>query len=168
MIPRPPVSLSTLLLIALLPVSLAAQTADIHRTQYWLTAGAGVDYLTSSGTLFGESGTATTLAATVQHRALVGTTRWIRTTSGPRSSWQFGGLVGVGSPGRFPVRGSVMAGVGVTGGTDDGAALTLPVEVQLGWRLTPVLGLGAAVFTNFGGPVETAGVTFGIQLGRLR
>lgn len=165
---RPRLSWIAFLLIALLPDSLPAQTVGTHHTQYWLTAGAGVGYLVSSETWVGETGTVTSLTATLQHRTLVSSVRWTRAAIGSRSGWHLGALAGVGSPARYSVRGSVTAGLGIAGGSADGVALTLPVEVQLGWRLTSAVGLSTALFGNFGGPTETLGVTFGLQLGQLR
>jgi hypothetical protein len=64
-----------LLLSTLLPDVLAAQTVSTHSTQYWLTAGAGVGHMASSDTWVGETGTATSLAAIVQHGTLVASLR---------------------------------------------------------------------------------------------
>jgi hypothetical protein len=165
---RPRSSWLVPLLLVLLPISLPAQTVSAHPDQYWLTAGAGIGYLATSQTRLGETGSATSIAATLQHHALVTSVRWSRAAIGSRSGWAIGALAGVGSPARYSVRGSVAAGLGVAGGSVDRASLTFPVGVQLGWRLAPALGLGAALFGNFGGPTETLGLTFGLQLGQLR
>jgi hypothetical protein len=45
--------------------------------------------------------------------------------------------------------------------------MTLPVEVQLGWRLTPSIGFGIAGFAAVTGPSQMLGFTAGFQVGRL-
>jgi len=165
---RPWASWIPLLLSTLLPDVLPAQTVSTHSTQYWLTAGAGVGHMASSDTWVGETGTATSLAAIVQHRTLVASLRGVRTALDARNGWHVGALVGAGSPTRYAFRGSIAAGLGLAGGTADRADLTIPVDLQLGWSLSPALGLATVVFGNFGGPTQTVGVTFGLQIGRLR
>lgn len=154
--------------IALVPGVVSAQAPVTHATQYWLSAGAGVGMAeTGKGFPNLEFTGATTLGFTVQHRVLVGSIRWARTSSSGSSEWFAGGMLGAGSRPSAPIRGSIAAGLGVAGGPVGGNDLTVPVELQLGFRLTPVIGLGATGFAAVAGKHQSIGATFGLQLGRL-
>lgn len=167
-LPAPSRTLLLLCSALAIPGAVRAQADRPHQTQYWLSGGAGLGVVGTSGTWTGATGTATSLGLTVQHRAFVSSVRWTRASKTPFSAWNLGAMAGVGSSARFPLRGSLATGLGVAGGSDDGAHLTVPVELQLGWRLGPTIGLGAVGFAHLGGPTSTVGATFGLQIGRLR
>ena len=154
--------------ILLLPAALHAQAAPPHATQYWLSAGAGIGVIGTSGTWKGATGTATSLGLTVQRHAFVTSVRWVRASDTPLAAWHLAAMAGLGTSPRFPLRGSLAAGLGVAGRSDDGAHLTLPLELQLGWRVAPGIGVGVVGFAHLGGPTTTLGAAFGLQLGRLR
>jgi hypothetical protein len=137
-------------------------------TVYWLSAGAGVSHLAPDVNPLGETGVALAAAATIQHHSLVASIRGTRSRAGGFSGWDLGLLGGLGSPARYPVRGSLAAGLGLAGRAGASAGLTLPLELQLSWRLTPGVGLGTYVFANFGGPADALGAAFGVQVGHLR
>ncbi|MFN8653724.1 MAG: hypothetical protein U0133_17595 [Gemmatimonadales bacterium] len=153
--------------IALLPSAAHAQARTTHATQLWLSAGAGFGLTGRTNGLPFDFGGATTLGLTVQHRVLVGSVRWARTGASPAANWFAGGMLGVGSAPAAPIRGSIAAGLGVAGGPDRGNDLTVPMEVQIGLRLTPVIGLGLTGFAAVEGHHQNVGATFGFQLGRL-
>src|SRR5262249_45653514 len=101
---------------------------------------------------------------TVQHGALVVSARGIRSEIGSTSIWEGGVLAGVGTPSRYPLRGSVAAGLGRMDGIG-ASAWTLPVELQLAWRLSPHLAIAAYGFGSFTGPQQMLGATVAVQLG---
>jgi hypothetical protein len=153
-----------------LATSTSAQSQPPHAsaTVYWLSAAAGVSHLFDDDYPLGETGAGLAAAASIQHHSLVASLRSTLSRAGGRSGWDLGLLGGLGSPARYPVRGSIAAGLGLAGGAGKSAGVTLPVELQLSWRLTPGIGLGTYVFANFGGPVGALGAAFGVQVGRLR
>ena len=52
--------------------------------------------------------------------------------------------------------------------TDRGTHVGLPIEAQLSWLPTTFLGVGLYGFADFNGARSFAGVTLGVQLGRVR
>jgi hypothetical protein len=154
------------LLLALAPSLVDAQiTAASPRINYWLTAGAGWGLAAESGDLAPENAVAFTAAGTLQRGAFVASVRAAR-ASGTRSVWDAGLLAGVGSPTRYRMRGSVAGGIGRIIGPG-ASAWTLPVELQLAWRLGPGVAVAAYGFGSFTGPREFLGATLAIQLGHL-
>lgn len=137
-------------------------------TQYWLTAGAGVGTLWDDNHWFGTSAASMTIAASVQHGLLVGSLRSVRFQDRGNSAWDFGLLAGAGSPSRYPMRGSIGAGLGLTTDSRGHSGVTIPLELQLGWRLTSTFGVGSYLFANLGGPTQTYGIAAAIQVGKLR
>lgn len=164
---RSALSAFAFLALALLPRQAHAQQATPHATQFWLSGGAGIGFADKVNSFPVDAGGATTVGFTVQHHALVTSLRWARSTGDGTSSWFAGGLVGVGSPARYALRGSIAAGLGVAGTRGTTSDMTVPVEVQLGIRLTPVVGFGVTGFGAVTGKNQSLGATFGLQLGRL-
>ena len=52
--------------------------------------------------------------------------------------------------------------------TDRGTHVGLPIEAQLSWLPTTFLGVGLYGFADFNRARSFAGVTLGVQLGRVR
>lgn len=159
------------LLLALLIVPLAstahAQAATAGTpTNYWFTAGAGWGYAAESGDLLGQNSFALTGAATVQRGMFVASARTVRTSPGDAAVWDAGVLVGLGSSTRYRMRGSAGLGLGRIMGPG-ASAWTLPVEVQLAWRLRPGVALAAYGFGSFTAPSEFLGATLAVQLGHF-
>jgi hypothetical protein len=154
----------------LLTTALSAQTPVAPRvtTQYWVSAGAGISQLWDDNNWIGTTGPSMTFAASVQHGVLVASVRSARFEARGKSGWDLGLIAGAGSPSRFPVRGSVGAGLGITTDTRGHSGVTIPLELQLGWRLTSSFGFGTYLFGNLGGPAQTFGAAVGIQVGKLR
>jgi hypothetical protein len=112
--------------------------------------------------------TALAAAVSIQSHAFVATARWARADAGFASGWDAGLLAGIGSPFKYAVHGSVAAGVGRVQDERGQAGVTVPLELQLGWRLAPSIGTSLYAFTNLGGPADLFGLTIGIRLGRLQ
>jgi hypothetical protein len=157
-----------LVLIALSSVAMleAQSTPAGPRTNYWLTAGAGWGLALESGDLAAENAVALTGAATIQYGPVVASLRTAHASPKASSLWDAGLLAGIGSPTRYRMRGSVAAGVGRLMGPG-ASAWTLPVELQLAWRLRPTLAVAAYGFGSFTGPHEMLGATIALQVGRL-
>jgi hypothetical protein len=162
----------SLIAVALLAqISLAsplmAQAASAGpRLHYWITGGLGWGLEAHSGQLAPHQSLAFAGAATMQHGALVVSARSIHAAPSQGSVWDAGLLAGVGSPAAYRMRGSVGAGLGrISGPTAN--AWTIPVEVQLAWRLRPGLAVAAYGFGSFTGPQEMLGMTLALQLGRF-
>jgi hypothetical protein len=86
----------------------------------------------------------------------------------PTSAWDVGVLAGLTTSPRHAFRGSVAAGIGRVESGQGRAGATLPVEVQLVWRLGPAVGVGVYAFGTFTGHAEYAGATLALQMGTLR
>lgn len=154
----------------LLAASLSAQRAPGPRvsTQYWLTAGAGYGYLANNSWPLGRSGSSAAFAASIQHGIFVSSVRWAGSRTEGQSGWDMGLLAGLGSPSRYAVRGSIGAGLGLARDYRGNSAVTVPLELQLGWRLTSSVGVGTYAFGNLGGPSEALGVAAALQIGKLK
>jgi hypothetical protein len=164
---RRPLLAALLLAQFSLAVPLQAQAAGPGpRLQYWITGGVGWGLEAHSGQLASHQGLAFAGAATLQQGVLVVSARSIHASPEQGSVWDAGLLAGVGSPAGYRMRGSVAAGIGrITGPA--ASAWTLPLELQLAWRLRPGLALAAYGFGSFTGPQEMLGVTLAVQLGRF-
>lgn len=151
-----------------LSTALQAQTQPARTTQYWITAGAGVVSLWDDRAWLGQGGQTYALAASLQRGVLVGSVRGIRATADHSSGWGAGLLLGAGSPARYDVHGTVGAGLGISSDSRGRTGVTLPLELQLGWRLSHSFGLGTYFFANLGGPSQSFGAAASIQIGKLR
>ncbi len=156
------------LLGATLPLQAQSATIPAPGPRYWLTGGAGFSTFSNDSRLLWAHGTALAAAGTVQYGTLVASARWARSSDSPDAAWDVGLLAGVGSPTRYPVHGSIAAGIGRVEDRQGHAGATVPLEVQLGWRLSPVLGVAVYRFGNLGGPAGALGAVFAVQLGRLQ
>jgi hypothetical protein len=138
----------------------------MHHT--WLTAGAGVANISDERSFKGEAGSALVALGSLQYRSVVVSTRLVRASASPTTGWDLGLLAGLGSSLKYPVHGSIAAGLGRVESGLGQAGVTFPVELQLGWRLGPTVGAGIYAFGSFGGPAEFLGATLALQIGRLR
>lgn len=154
----------------LLTSALSAQTPSgpTPSTQYWLTAGAGYANLSTEFLSLGFDARSTALAVSAQHGAFVSSIRWIDTRGNDEHAWDLGLLAGAGTPSRYAFRGSIGAGLGLAHDTRGNTGVTVPLELQLGWRFTSWVGAGTYLFTNLGGPSQSLGAAVGLQIGKLR
>jgi hypothetical protein len=156
------------IIVLLLAFPLTGQSQSSgSRSSYWLTGGAGWALANSDGSLAEHNGSAFVAAASVQHGALMASARGVRTTATAAAIWDAGVLAGVGSPTHYRMRGSVAAGLGRIMGSGS-SAWTLPVELQLAWRLSPRVAIAAYGFGSFTGPHEILGATLAVQIGRWK
>jgi hypothetical protein len=160
--------LATLPFLLASPLAAQDSAAPLPRWHYWLTAGAGVADVVDEGSLAGETVSALAGLVTVQRSSFVASARWTRASVNPTSAWDVGLLAGLTTSPRYAFRGSVAAGVGRVESGRGRAGATLPVEVQLVWRLGPAVGVGLYAFGSFTGHAEYAGATLALQMGRLR
>lgn len=137
-------------------------------TQFWLTAGAGYSYLSTEVFPIGFDARAAVVAVSMQHGSFVSSIRWTDSRTDDHHGWDLGLLAGAGTPSRYPVRGSIGAGLGLASDTQGNTGLTVPMAIQLGWRFTSWVGIGTYVFANVGGPSQSLGAAVGLQLGKLR
>jgi hypothetical protein len=152
----------------LLTTTLQAQSTDVsHRTtKFWLTGGAGHAWTSNKGDIVPGDATAWALAASVQRGILVGSIRTAQYTRFGHSGWDAGVLLGAGSPARYSFWGSVGAGVGISENNRGENVASVPLELQLGWRFSPNIGLASYLFGSLGGS-NAFGATLGLQVGRL-
>ena len=76
-------------------------------------------------------------------------------------------LAGIGTrPGRVHV--AVAAGLGVAHNSRDTSALAVPLEAQVTWRFSHVVGLGLRGFLSVNRIATFGGLTLHVQVGRLR
>lgn len=146
--------------------SLPAQGTPGPQLDYWLTGAVGWGLEAHSNQLAAHQSWAIAGALTVQRRALVLSARSVHASPGSASVWDAGLLVGAGTPASMRMRGSVAAGLGRISGPV-GSAWTLPVELQLAWRLRPGLAVAAYGFGSFTAPHEMLGMTLALQLGHF-
>ncbi len=59
-------------------------------------------------------------------------------------------------------------GEGLGGCQDESAGVGLPIELQASWRPGSLIGVGLYGFANLNGMQSFAGVTLGLQVGRLK
>jgi hypothetical protein len=144
----------------------AQQTAAGPRLQYWITGGVGWGLEAHTNQFAADQALALSGAVTVQHKALVVSARSVHASPTNGSVWDAGLLVGAGTPTSYRMRGSVAAGLGRISGPV-GSAWTLPVELQLAWRLQPGLAVAAYGFGSFTAPHEMLGVTLALQVGHF-
>lgn len=144
----------------------AQQTPTGPRIDYWLTGAVGWGLEAHSNQLAAEQSWAIAGAFTVQHRALVISARSVHASPTKASVWDAGLLVGAGTSTSYSMRGSVAAGLGRISGPV-GSDWTLPVELQLAWRLRPGLAVAAYGFGSFTAPHEMLGMTLALQFGHF-
>jgi hypothetical protein len=83
------------------------------------------------------------------------------------TNWDIGLLGGVASSPKYPVHGGAAIGLGYAESEPGEGAVTVPAEVQLFWRFSRLAGVGLYAFSSFN-TNTFAGVTFALQVGRLR
>lgn len=154
------------LLFALPCLTTPLHAQSIAAPHYWVTAGAGWGMRTAPGFLALDNGSSLVAAGTIQSGAFVASGRWARAHTGESSTWDAGLLVGLGSPTRYRMRGSIAAGLGRVSGFQT-TGWTLPVEVQLAWRLREGVAVGLYGFGSFAGPQDFVGTSVVLQLGHF-
>ena len=154
----------SLLLILGAPCAAVAQvvpSANV-RTTFWGFAALGIGAASDSTFYAAGSG------AAVQFRKLVLLGRIA--SVGPKKENRMedlGLLAGIGTrPGRVHV--AVAAGLGVAHNSRDTSALALPLEAQVTWRFSHVVGLGLRGFLSVNRIATFGGLTLHVQVGRLR
>lgn len=160
---------SRLTALSLLPLFIitAPVTAQTHATpSYWFTGGAGWAMRSERGSLAQDNGSALVAGGTIQTGAFVASGRWARAHSGETAVWDAGLLAGIGSPTRYRMRGSIAAGLGRVNGFQT-SGWTVPVELQLAWKLQDGVALGVYGFGSFSGPHEFIGTSVVLQLGHF-
>jgi len=144
------------------PATSFAQDRPTPRTTFWGFAALGAG-ATDTDSSFYAAG----IGAALQRGRLVLMARIA--SVGPEDTNRledFGALVGLGTrPGRWHAM--VAAGVGGVRQSDNGTAAALPVEAQLTWRFTRVVGIGLRGFLSFNRFTDFGGLTVAAQIGRL-
>lgn len=152
----------------LLATTLNAQSATPpHTTQFWLTGGAGPAWGWNHDDILPGGATAWTLAASMQHGVLLASVRTAQYSRDGRSGWDAGALIGAASPARYSFWGSAAAGLGLSRNDRVKSEVTVPLEVQLGWRFSPNVGVASYLFGGLSN-ASAFGATFGLQIGRMR
>lgn len=168
---------TTALLVSLAALPAAAQTAQ--RPTWWLTLGAGRGFFGSENAIGAHASFSYQFGANALSMRSSGTGDFIETLFGNAgdvvgtSDW--GVLYGrATAPGRFHA--SVAAGVGIarvyravaSGEPTTSTHFGVPLEGQLFWRLSRVIGLGLYGYGNLNSDQSFGGLSAGVSLGRLR
>lgn len=150
--------------------ALGQTVAAPGRDSFWLGLGGGG----------GSEGIAANMNASYQFGGSVMSLRTAATSGLYEDGlWDYALLYGRGTrPSESRYHAGAAVGValvdGCTGGSvfsscrDISAVVGLPIEVQAFWRPGSLVGLGLYGFANFNGARSFAGLTLGLQLGRLR
>jgi hypothetical protein len=160
-------SVFAVLLLPLRPLLAQSAPPPVHPFNFWLSGGGGIATADDAHSLTSENGTTIVAAGTVQYRHFLSSVRWRSVTAGSTRGWDLGLLGGIGTSPRYGFRGSIAAGLGVSDGERSEPGVTVPVEVQLSWRLRPGLGIGTYAFANFGGEATALGAALVLQVGRF-
>lgn len=160
-------SVFALLVLPLRPLFAQSALPPARAWNYWLSGGGGFATALDDHSWTADNGTTIVAAGTVQYRNFITSVRWRSVTAHTTSGWDAGLLAGLGTSPRYGFRGSIAAGLGVSDGERSTPGMTVPVEVQLSWRLRPGLGIGTYAFANFGGDATAIGAALVLQVGRF-
>lgn len=158
-------------LLVLLPALVRPATGQApDHLNFWIEAGPArmATLSRAEGFALYETMPGWAAVGTIQSRQLVLSTRAAVANLPDGTRWDLGLLGGIGTSTAPPVYGSVAAGLGWGQVSRQDGSLTLPVEIQLGWRLNRFVGVGLYGFANFGGRSEAVGASLALRLGRLK
>jgi hypothetical protein len=172
------VALATLLVAA---VPAVAQRGASSRTAAWASIGAGKAFLPGGGDLSAhveatyQFGSTIVSARAATASSIVGSIiNAIFEQPGDVEAHDFAVLFGQATkPAAWHVSGAAGVGVAVIDRDSAGTRtttrrFTFPVEAELAWRPLRYLGLVLCGFASFNSRERFGGLTFGVQLGRLR
>jgi hypothetical protein len=77
-------------------------------------------------------------------------------------------LVGVATPPARRWHAGLAAGVGAAQAPDGTHGVGLPLEAQVSWRFSKIVGLGLYGFGDLNGAADFGGVTLALHVGRFR
>ena len=155
----------------LLSARVSAQTSTTPvATKFWLAAGpvwvSGEPPI--GGIVFGKAKVGFAAVSTVHSGHLVLSGRVTVAGTGPVAAWDLGVLAGVGSYTGPPVYGSIAAGLGRSSIQGRGSGISIPAQIEIGWRITGSFGVGLYGFGSFAGPDDFLGLGLMARVGRLR
>jgi hypothetical protein len=143
----------------------AAQAPTARPLTFWFTAGYGRGWAEG----FSTAEEAFSLSASVQWRRLLVSGRAAAVSSSVfDNAVDLGLLGGVATPPGRPWHAGLAAGLGAVEAPDGSRGVGVPVEAQLFWRFSKIVGLGLYAFGDLNGEAAFGGATLALQVGRLR